>query len=75
MINAAIAPHSSILELGCGTGRITRPLLALGHQVLAADESPDMLARVTETETVRSTIADLRLNRQFDVVLAPRRPR
>ncbi|MFG1622154.1 class I SAM-dependent methyltransferase [Kribbella sp. NPDC049227] len=69
LINAAIEPGSSILELGCGTGRITRPLLALGHQVVAVDESPDMVARVTETETICSTIGDLRLDRHFDVVL------
>ncbi|TCC62980.1 class I SAM-dependent methyltransferase [Kribbella pittospori] len=69
LINAAIEPGSSILELGCGTGRITRPLLTLGHQVVAVDESPDMVARVTETETICSTIGDLRLDRRFDVVL------
>jgi SAM-dependent methyltransferase len=69
LINAAIDPGSRILELGCGTGRITRSLLALGHQVVAVDESPDMVARVTETETICSTIGDLRLDRQFDVVL------
>lgn len=28
-----------------------------------------MLARITTTETIRSTIGDLRLDRQFDVVL------
>jgi 2-polyprenyl-3-methyl-5-hydroxy-6-metoxy-1,4-benzoquinol methylase len=69
LINAALDPGSSILELGCGTGRITRPLLAVGHQVVAVDESPDMTARVTETETICSTIGDLRLDRRFDVVL------
>ena len=69
LINAAIDPGGSILELGCGTGRITRPLLALGHQVVAVDESPDMIARVTETETICSTIGDLRLDRRFDVML------
>ena len=69
LINAAIEPGSSILELGCGTGRITRPLVALGHQVVAVDESPDMVARVTETETICSTIGDLRLDHRFDVVL------
>jgi SAM-dependent methyltransferase len=69
LINAAIEPGSSILELGCGTGRITRPLLALGHQVLAVDESPDMVARVTETETICSSIGELRLDRRFDLVL------
>ncbi len=69
LINAAIEPGSSILELGCGTGRITRPLLALGHQVVAVDESPEMVSRVPETETICSTIGDLRLDRRFDVVL------
>ncbi|GAA1577840.1 hypothetical protein GCM10009789_34150 [Kribbella sancticallisti] len=69
LINAAIAPRSSILELGCGTGRITRPLVALGHQVLAVDESADMVAQITETETLCSTIEDLRLDRRFDLVL------
>lgn len=69
LINAAIAPGSSILELGGGTGRITRPLVALGHQVLAVDESPDMVARITETETLCSTIGELRLDRRFDLVL------
>ena len=69
LIDAAIDPGSSILELGCGTGRITRPLLARGHRVVAVDESPDMIARVPETETICSTIGDLRLDRSFDVVL------
>ncbi|ONI74584.1 hypothetical protein BWI15_13185 [Kribbella sp. ALI-6-A] len=58
-----------VLELGCGTGRITRPLLAAGHRVVAVDESPAMLAHVTGTETVCSPIEQLRLDRRFDVVL------
>ncbi|MFF1820070.1 class I SAM-dependent methyltransferase [Kribbella sp. NPDC058245] len=69
LIDAAIEPKSSILELGCGTGRITRPLLARGHQVVAVDESAEMIARVPETETIQATIGELRLDREFDVVL------
>jgi SAM-dependent methyltransferase len=33
-----------ILELGCGSGALTRHLLAAGLRVLATDASPDMLA-------------------------------
>lgn len=33
-----------ILELGCGTGRVTLPLLRDGHEVVAVDASPTMLA-------------------------------
>jgi SAM-dependent methyltransferase len=38
-----------VLEIGCGTGALTRHLLAAGHQVLATDASPAMLARARET--------------------------
>lgn len=69
LIHETAGPGASILELGCGTGRITRPLVALGHEVMAVDESPEMLARITEAETVCSTIEDLRLDRRFDLVL------
>jgi SAM-dependent methyltransferase len=69
IVHAAIPEGASILELGCGTGRILRPLAAMGHRVTGADDSADMLARVTDLETVRSPIESLRLDRTFDVVL------
>lgn len=34
-----------VLELGCGSGSLTRHLLAAGHRVLATDGSPAMVAR------------------------------
>jgi SAM-dependent methyltransferase len=34
-----------VLELGCGTGRLTRHLVDAGHRVLATDASPAMLER------------------------------
>jgi SAM-dependent methyltransferase len=33
-----------VLELGCGSGALTRHLLAAGHRVIATDASPEMLA-------------------------------
>ncbi len=69
IVHDATGPGASILELGCGTGRITRPLVALGHPVVAVDESPDMLAHVRDAETVCVRIEDLALGRRFDVVL------
>ncbi len=33
-----------VLELGCGSGRLTRHLLDAGHRVIATDASPAMLA-------------------------------
>ena len=69
IVHAAVPSGASILELGCGTGRILRPLAALGHPVTGVDDSPDMLARSLDLPTVRSSIQLLRLDRRFDAVL------
>lgn len=69
IVHDAAGAGASILELGCGTGRITHPLVALGHQVVAVDESPEMLAHVRGAQTVCARIEDLSLGRRFDVVL------
>jgi SAM-dependent methyltransferase len=69
IIHSAIPAGSSILELGCGTGRLLRALAAQGHPVVAVDESPAMLARVSDLSTVRATIEDLDLQRPFDAVV------
>lgn len=69
IVHAAVPPGASILELGCGTGRILRPLAALGHPVTGVDDSADMLARSPDLPTVCSPIQSLRLDRRFDVVL------
>jgi SAM-dependent methyltransferase len=69
VVHAAIPDGASVLELGAGAGRITHPLVALGHRVVAVDESPEMLARIRGAETVRASIQDLDLGRTFDAVL------
>ncbi|MFD6067927.1 class I SAM-dependent methyltransferase [Amycolatopsis lurida] len=67
-VHAAIPDGASILELGSGVGRITHALLDLGHQVVAVDDSPEMLAHV-RADKVCSKIEELRLGRVFDAVL------
>lgn len=69
IVHDAIRPGARILELGCGAGRVTHPLIALGHPVVAVDESPEMLAHVRGAETVCARIEDLVLGRRFDAVL------
>jgi SAM-dependent methyltransferase len=69
LIHAAVPPGSEILELGCGAGRITHELIALGHRVTAVDNSPEMLAHVRGAETVLANIETLDLGRTFSVVL------
>jgi len=69
IVHDAIPPDASVLELGCGTGRILRRLAELGHPVLGVDESADMLAHIHDLDTVRSRIEELHLGRAFDAVL------
>jgi SAM-dependent methyltransferase len=69
IIDAAGSPDASILELGAGAGRVTHPLIAMGHSVVAVDESPEMLAHIRGARTVLSRIEDLDLSERFDVVV------
>ena len=69
LIGATVPTGAEILELGCGSGRITRGLVSRGHRVVAVDESADMLARVRGAKTVRARIEGLDLGRRFDAVL------
>lgn len=60
----------TVLELGCGTGRLTRRLLERGCSVTAVDDSADMLIHVPdEAGKVCSSIDSLDLGRRFDVAL------
>lgn len=69
LVASVAGPGGSVLELGCGAGRVTHPLVALGYSVVAVDESAEMLDRVRGAETVQSPIGELALGRSFDVVL------
>jgi SAM-dependent methyltransferase len=69
IVHSAAPEGASILELGCGTGRILRPLAELGHPGLGVDESPAMLARATDLPTFCSPVETLALGRTFGVVL------
>ncbi|WP_265443575.1 class I SAM-dependent methyltransferase [Flexivirga meconopsidis] len=69
LLESAIRPAGSVLDLGAGAGRLAHPLVAAGHSVTAVDESLDMLDLIEGAATVHSTIEDLRLGRRFDAVL------
>jgi SAM-dependent methyltransferase len=73
LVHAAIGPRDDVLELGCGPGRVTRPLVSLGHRVTGVDNSPDMLAHldgIAGVETVQAELAGLDLRpRRWPCVL------
>ncbi|MEU7745271.1 class I SAM-dependent methyltransferase [Nonomuraea sp. NPDC049158] len=66
---AGVVPRGgSVLELGAGVGRVTHALLEHGFEVVAVDESAEMLAHVRGARTVQARAQDLRLERRFDAV-------
>jgi len=54
-----LAPCEQALELACGTGIWTRPLLTVANHILAVDASPEMLA------LNRAKVADARVRYQL----------
>lgn len=71
-----------VLELGCGTGRVTVPLARAGFDVTALDHEPAMLAALAARRArlppavaaritpVRGDLRSFALGRRFDLVIA-----
>lgn len=71
---------SPILEIGCGAGRVLRPLAEAGHSVTGLDRSPAMLrlagtavaGRLAErTSLVEADVRRFNLDRLFRLILSP----
>ncbi len=70
IVRPALAPGDSILDLGSGPGRLTNPLAADGHDVVAVDDCAEMLQHIVGATSVLGDVLTLDLGRRFDVVLA-----
>lgn len=68
-----VAPPASVLDAGCGTGRIAVRLAELGHEVVGVDVDASMLAEAShdapELDWREADLATLDLGRRFAVVL------
>jgi SAM-dependent methyltransferase len=70
LIERCIPKGASVIELGCGVGRITRELLTHGYRVTAVDNSPEMLAYVPlEASKICADIEGLAIDEMFDAVI------
>src|SRR5881397_577502 len=78
------AAACSVLELGCGTGRVTVPLAIHARFLYGVDLSPAMIARCqlhlrragispARAVAVVGDITQLRLQARFDLIIAPYR--
>ena len=50
---AALKATGRVLELGCGTGRVTKPLARAGVDIVGIDRSAPMLARAITNSPIR----------------------
>ncbi len=64
-----ISGRRTVLDLGAGAGRIADPLAKAGFEVLAVDESAEMLTHVRHARRLQSRIEDLACDERFDAVL------
>jgi SAM-dependent methyltransferase len=70
----ALTEQADILELGCGSGRLSRALAAMGHRVTATDISPEMLSRASRLDTTNITyllqdMNEMSFSKNFDAIM------
>ncbi len=82
-LDQARLARGPVLEIGCGTGRVTIPVAAAGFEIHGIDLSDAMLKRCREKlarldPAIRSRISiekqdmrDFRVDRRFDLVIVP----
>jgi SAM-dependent methyltransferase len=70
LIHAAIPSGASVLDLGCGPGRIAQPLATLGHPVTGVDDGAGMIEALSaQVEGIVADARTVRLGRRFGAVL------
>jgi SAM-dependent methyltransferase len=78
-LSEARAVNGKVLELTCGTGRVSIPLLRAGINLTCVDYAPEMLARFRRKlddshlscRLVLQDISNLRLTDRYDLIFIP----
>jgi SAM-dependent methyltransferase len=69
---ACLEPGASLLEIGCATGKATRPLLARGFRVTCVEIGPSLAARARKLglDVHNARFEDFETDERFDLVFA-----
>ncbi|MFO7626688.1 MAG: class I SAM-dependent methyltransferase [Candidatus Fermentibacteraceae bacterium] len=85
-VRMAAASKGPVLEMGCGTGRVTVPMLKAGAAVTGLDLCPDMLEVARRQVSslpgsirerarfVQADMTDFSIDGKFDLIVTPFRP-
>lgn len=78
--NQAVRSGGTVLELGCGTGRVSIPIAEAGVKIIGMDSSPEML-RVADSKAKKMSVQnislihgdmiDFSLGQQFELIIIP----
>lgn len=72
LIDAMAARHSTMLDAGCGPGRIGSYLHAQGHTITGVDLDPELVAAAEQDYPgptwLVGDLADLKLDQRFDLI-------
>jgi ubiquinone/menaquinone biosynthesis C-methylase UbiE len=77
--NDFLSPGKSVLELGCGTGRVSLALADKASRLVGVDISDEMISRAREKNTalnvefIQGDISSIQLSEKFDLIIAPYR--
>lgn len=72
VVQLAGSPRQRVLDVGCGTGRLTRQLTRAGHDVVGIDSSPGILNRAIEKGHAEYQLMDatcMAYANEFDVAV------
>lgn len=73
-VAALVPPGASVLDAGCGTGRVAAELARRGHEVVGVDSDASMLdvarSKHPQLDWRLEDLAELDLGRAFDLVVA-----
>jgi ubiquinone/menaquinone biosynthesis C-methylase UbiE len=74
-VELAVASGGPVLEIGCGTGRVTQAISQAGIDVVGLDFSPAMLEiashKLPHVEFIKADMTDFDLGREFSLLLMP----
>jgi SAM-dependent methyltransferase len=75
-VDRCVALGSDVLELGCGTGRVTFPIAQKGIRITGLDVSATMLDRARQklaanVEFIQADLREFDLGRKFQTVIMP----